>query len=150
MIFAAASGSISAAANPDSARIAAPRSPTPRRPLNRRQCAVEAGCPLGLADAADIGVVELDNQPPRHDLAVGDHSPRRNTGADATSLVSNRCSHSAVGCCLMISAISRTRSAALTARVRGVSNRGSSMRSGRSEAAQKPRHLESEIVPTLM
>jgi hypothetical protein len=62
---------------------------------------------------------------------------------DGTSLVSSRCSHSAVGRCLMMSAIISIRSVALTARPLGVSKRGSSARSGRSEAAQNPRHSES-------
>jgi len=50
----------------------------------------------------------------------------------------------------MISAISRIRSVALAARPAGVLNRESSARPERSEAAQKPHHSESEIVPTVM
>src|SRR6266446_48563 len=75
-------------------------------------------------------------------------SLRRSTGADGTSLASSRCSHSAVGRSLMISAISRMRSVALTARPPGELNRGSSVRPGLPEAAQKPCHSESEMVPT--
>jgi hypothetical protein len=50
----------------------------------------------------------------------------------------------------MISAISRIRSVALPARPPGLLNREFSARPGFSEAAQKPRHSESEIVPLEM
>ena len=44
-----------------------------RGSLNRGRGAVETGCRLGLADAADVRVDELGDQLARKHLLVGDH-----------------------------------------------------------------------------